>query len=117
MDLLDTAFGDTGSRMVHHRVFGKSAPDGGIVSLVWAKVRYVAHDPRLQAMNLLEGPEELRQAVHRSRAINRDTPMVLLIFSPWDLTELGLTPTTMVEEVSYPNSKASREALRRYKAV
>jgi hypothetical protein len=44
MDLLDTAFGDTGSRMVHHRVFGKSAPDGGIVSLVWAKVRYVAAD-------------------------------------------------------------------------
>jgi hypothetical protein len=41
MDLLRQAFGDTGFRMIHHRVFGKSVFNSSSVPPVWAKFSYL----------------------------------------------------------------------------
>jgi hypothetical protein len=78
---------------------------------------YSASDPRLQAVSNLHGPEELRQAAHRLRLIRRDTPTTLLIFSPWTLERLGLTPNQIVEQIPHGNSHAAQQGYTDYQQL
>lgn len=71
-------------------------------------------DPRVEAVNRMQGLEELQQAIHRSRVILRNEPVMVLVFSPWDLSEYGLAPHLEVKGVTYANSTASHEAIQRY---
>lgn len=71
-------------------------------------------DARVQAVTNLLGREELRQAAHRSRMILREEPVIVLIFSPWDLTAIGLAPHITITDVPYGNSRESYQALEQY---
>ena len=77
---------------------------------------YQAVDARLEAVNRLHGPEELRQAIHRARPILATAPVTLLVFTPWPLAGLGFTPTATVDQLPYGNSQAARAALDTYRA-
>jgi hypothetical protein len=58
--------------------------------------------------------EELRQSIHRARPVRATEPTTLVIFSPWPLEAIGLTPHLTIEQLPYGNSKDAREALQRY---
>jgi hypothetical protein len=78
---------------------------------------YINRDARIQAINELYGPQELRQAAHRCRPILRMQPTTLLIFSPWDLASLGLAPKERVTQIPYGNSQAAKAAYAAYQAL
>ena len=73
-----------------------------------------AIDDRLAAIADLHGPEELRQAAYRCRPVTSDAPTTLLIFSPWQLADLGLQPTQTITQVAYGNSTEAKEAYQSY---
>jgi hypothetical protein len=78
---------------------------------------YQALDERLAAVDRLHGPEELRQAAHRARLVLAEEAKTVLVFSPWDLEELGLTPHQLVTELPHGNSVAAREAWEAYQSA
>jgi hypothetical protein len=91
--------------------------DDAPIDCTWERIGpgdYQASDPRLQAANDLHGAEELRQAAHRCRPILSTTPTTLLIFSPWKLAPLGLTPHTTITELPHGNSSHVEAACARY---
>lgn len=78
---------------------------------------YRANDPRLQAYSRMCALEELGQALHRIRPIEVKGPKVLFIASPWDLSPLGVTPHTIVEQVPYGNSGAVKQGMEDYQRL
>ncbi|KPV53878.1 hypothetical protein SE17_07065 [Kouleothrix aurantiaca] len=78
---------------------------------------YVAEDERLQAIIHVLGAEELRQAVHRCRPILSDQQTTLLIFSPWNLAELGLLPNRVISQVPYNNSREAKIGYVKYQQL
>jgi hypothetical protein len=85
----------------------------------WTRIgqgTYVASDERLQAVNRLHGHQELYQAIHRCRPILKTTPATLLIFSPWDVQELGFSPHYIVTSLPHGNSKARLQDYATYQA-
>ncbi len=107
-------------RALERKAMALWSEDPAPIDCTWEHVgqgTYIASDPRLDAVSNLHGPEELRQAAHRLRLIRRDTPTTLLIFSPWDLTRLGLPPNQIVEELPYGNSRAVRAGYHAYQQL
>ncbi len=85
----------------------------------WECVRkgdYRAVDARLEAMSRMHGLEELRQAAHRCRPISSAEPTTLLIFSPWDISAIGFTPSLVITDVPHGNSTNSAQAATQYAA-
>jgi hypothetical protein len=78
---------------------------------------YRANDPRLQAYTRMCALEELGQALHRIRPIEVKGPKVLFIASPWDLSPLGVTPQTVVEQVPYGNNRAVKQGMEDYQRL
>lgn len=79
------------------------------------KSEYVATDARLQQVNLLSAYEELRQSVYRARPLTADAPMQLLVFSPWALSEIGITPHRVISDLPHHNSKEATSAAVEYR--
>jgi len=104
---------------IHHKAMALWADDAPIAN-EWVRGSAVADwratDSRLDALNRLFGAEELRQAAHRCRPILATEHTTLLIFSPWNLTELGLAPTRTVSELVYSNSTANASTHEMYQA-
>lgn len=93
--------------------------DGPPIDATWERMgsgAFRALDPRLEALNRLAGPEELRQAAHRCRPILSEHPTTLIVFSPWDLTGLGLPPHLVITELPHGRRRAVQEALGHYRA-
>lgn len=81
------------------------------------RAEYRAKDSRLQAMNALHGAEELRQAAHRCRPILSEQTTRLIIFSPWDVTSLGLSPHQIIHEVPHGNSASLANGVAAYQQL
>lgn len=77
---------------------------------------YVASDARLQALALTHSMEELRQAVYRVRPLSAEKPTRLLVFTPWDLNLIGLTPGTTIDEITDGQSNRVTRAIDAYHA-
>ena len=77
---------------------------------------YRAIDPHLAAIDALHGPEELRQAAHRARLILAEEAKTVLVFSPWELEALGLTPHQTITQLPTTHSREGREAWQAYRA-
>ena len=75
---------------------------------------YEATDERLQALNRLHTLEELRQAVYRARPLTATAPTKLLVFTPWDLKSIGLTPDQTFTAIEHGNSTQAKTALAEY---
>lgn len=75
---------------------------------------YQATDARLDAMNKLHTVEELRQAVYRARPITSSAPTKLLVFSPWNLSAIGLQPHQTFTSLFHGNATHARAALSDY---
>lgn len=75
---------------------------------------YLATDERLNAMNRLFTIEELRQAVYRARPLTADTLTKLLVFTPWDLTAIGLQPDQTFTSIEHGNSNEAKAAMTEY---
>lgn len=77
---------------------------------------YRANDNRLEAMAKIHGLEELRQAVYRVRPLSAEKPVKLLVFTPWDLSLIGLTPAITVDEIEHGKAAAVTGAINQYRA-
>lgn len=77
---------------------------------------YKATDERLQQMHLLHAYEELRQSVYRARPLTATAPMHLLVFSPWSLEAIGITPNQTITDLPYGNSNDVKAAAAQYSA-
>jgi hypothetical protein len=87
--------------------------DDDPIDCMWEQIgrgTYHARDTRLAAMDQLHGPEELRQAAMRCRPILSSEPTTLLVFSPWDLEALGLSPQRTITELPHGKSKEMQTA-------
>lgn len=91
-------------------------PDG----MLWERLGagdYRAYDERLEAINRLHGPEELRQAAHRVRLVLATKPKLVIIGSTWDLTPLGLAPHRRISELPTTHSNKGKELWEAYQAM
>jgi hypothetical protein len=77
---------------------------------------YEATDERLNAMNRLHTFEELRQAIYRARPLTPTAPTKLLVFTPWDLSCIGLCPNQTFTNLEHGNSTPAKAALSEYAA-
>ena len=75
---------------------------------------YQATDERLNAMNRLFTIEELRQAVYRARPLTATIQTKLLVFTPWDLTAIGLQPDQTFTSIEHGNSNEAKAAMAEY---
>ena len=75
---------------------------------------YEATDERLQAINCLHTLEELRQSIYRARPLTATAPTKLLVFTPWDLKSIGLTPDQTFTAIEHGNSTQAKSALAEY---
>lgn len=75
---------------------------------------YVASDDRMQRLNLLTGPEELRQSIFRVRPLTAAKETKLLIFTPWSLDSIGIQPNRVIDEIPYGNSNEAAALLAKY---
>lgn len=67
---------------------------------------YVSPDARLTALSRFHGAEELRQAVYRVRPLDKEAPVKLIVFTPWDLSLIGLAPALTIDEIANGKSAA-----------
>lgn len=92
--------------------------DDNLIDHTWDRVgrgEYRARDPRLEVMSRLHILEEVDQSLNRPRPVLRDKPITILVFSPYGLADLGLTPHQVVEDMPHGNHRELRQLVKAYR--